>query len=360
MGSLKGAGIMDWEQIHDRLEKGGWAFGKQELLDLFRSKDLLRLGKLAHWLRLKKNGNNVYYALNRHVNYTNVCENGCLFCAFSKRKGEKGAYLLGVQEILDLIEADGNVDEVHLVGGCNPDLSLWYLTEVIRTLKNRFPHMGIKGLTAVEIAHIAKKESKSFEYVILSLKDAGLDALAGGGAEIFAEDIRHKICPNKISGEIWLNIHKIAHNCGIRSNATMLFGHIEGIEHRIDHLLKLRKLQEETAGFMSFVPIPFLPKNTKLQNTVGSTAVDILKTVAISRLALNNFPHIKAYWVMMGLSLATVALHFGADDLEGTVLSERIGKDAGGEDSGLMNEDKLVEIIKHSGFIPVRRTTLYN
>lgn len=342
------------------MEQGKWVPQKEDLMDLFSSKDLLKLGKLAHQVRLNKNGKKVYYALNRHINYTNVCENGCLFCAFSKRKGDSGAYVLSIQEIIDMVARNGKIDEVHLVGGCNSDLSLSYFVDIITAIKTMFPNIGIKGLTAVEIAHIAKKENKSFQYVILALKDAGLDALAGGGAEIFANSIRSQICPNKISGKIWLDIHKTAHKCGIKSNATMLFGHVERVEHRIEHLLKLRELQEETGGFMSFVPIPFLPKNTKLEYKKGPTAVDILKTVAISRIALTNFDHIKAYWVMMGLGLATIALNFGADDLEGTVLSERIGKDAGGEDSGLMNEEKLVQIIRQSGFVPVRRTTLYN
>ena len=351
---------MEWEEMYELLEKGRWAPKREDLLNLFKSRDLLKLGRLAHQVRVNRNGYKVYYALNRHINYTNICENGCLFCAFSKNKSDNNAYVLKLEEILNLIEDNGNIDEIHLVGGCNSDLSLAYFVEVIKKIKDRFPNMGIKGLTAVEIAHIANKEGKSFDYVIMALKDAGLNALAGGGAEIFDEEVRRRICPKKITGDIWLSIHRIAHNCGIRSNATMLFGHIEQIEHRIHHLLKLRELQEETGGFMSFVPIPFLPSNTRLDHISHPTAVDILKTIAISRIALTNFEHIKAYWVMLGVPLATIALHFGADDLEGTVLSERIGREAGGEDSALMNESRLLEIIQTSGFVPVRRSTLYN
>ncbi|MFN3535186.1 MAG: CofH family radical SAM protein, partial [Desulfatiglandales bacterium] len=252
-----------------------------------------------------------------------------------------------------------HIDEVHLVGACHPQLGLEYYMEAIGLIKREFPHVGVKGLTAVEVAHISKVDKLSIEEVLIALKEAGLDALAGGGAEILRDQIRERICPQKIPSELWLQIHKKAHTLGIVSNATMLFGHIEGLEDRVEHLLRLRELQEETGGFMAFVPLPFLPKNTALGHLGGPDGVDILKTVAISRLVLHNFPHIKAYWVMMGIKLASLALLYGADDLEGTVLGEKIGKEAGGTESLSMDQRTLLDLITETGFTPLRRDVLY-
>lgn len=347
--------------VHRAEEKlsRGLPLSREELLELWALKDLNELGRLAHMLRTLKNQMRTYYALNRHVNYTNVCQNRCLFCAFRREYGQNGAYILRPEEIVAELKKTPEMDEIHVVGACHPEIGLDYYITTLRQIKEAFPKVGIKGLTAVEVAHVADKESLKVNEVLSKLREAGLNALAGGGAEILKDEIRAIVCPQKISSEAWLQIHREAHMLGLKSNATMLFGHVEGIEDRVDHLLRLRRLQEETGGFMAFVPIPFLPKNTAMEHVPGPDAVDMLKTIALSRIALHNFGHIKAYWVMMGTKLASLALWYGADDLEGTVMGERIGKEAGGSDSQGMKEAQIKELICQAGFLPVKRAVLY-
>ncbi len=330
-------------------------------MDLFQSNDILLLGRLASHVAKKKNGNRVYFVQNMHINPTNICVNRCKFCAFSRSKGEPGAYEMSIEDILNKARsAEKGVRELHIVSGLHPDLPFaWYL-DMLRALKKEFPRVHLKAFTAVEIDYLAKLSGMNLTKTLLTLKEAGLGSLPGGGAEIFNPSVRNTLCAEKISGKRWLEVIKAAHQSGLKSNATMLYGHIETYEHRVDHLIKLRELQDKTGGFQAFIPLSFHSQNTEIRKSAYTTGFDDLKTLAISRLMLDNFDHIKAYWVMLGEKIAQVALHFGVDDLDGTVVEEKITKAAGGTTDGSMAKDDIVFLIKQAGRSPVERDTIYN
>jgi aminodeoxyfutalosine synthase len=309
----------------------------------------------------KKNADRVYFVQNMHINPTNICVNRCKFCAFSRSKGEPGAYEMTIEDILNKARGAGKgVREFHIVSGLHPDLPFeWYL-EMLGALKKNFPKIHLKAFTAVEIDYLAKLSGFSLKDTLIKLREAGLGSLPGGGAEIFNPGVRNTLCAEKISGDRWLEVIEAAHTVGLKSNATMLYGHIESYEHRVDHLTKLRELQDRTKGFQAFIPLSFHSQNTEIKKSAYTTGFDDLKTLAISRLMLDNFDHIKAYWVMLGEKIAQVALSFGVDDLDGTVVEERITKSAGGTTDGSMTKEDIVYLIRQAGKTAVERDTLYN
>jgi aminodeoxyfutalosine synthase len=334
---------------------------RKDGIDLFKSHDLLALGRMASHSARKKNGNNVYFVQNMHINPTNICVNRCKFCAFSRSKGEPGAYEMSIDDILSKARgAEKGVREFHIVSGLHPDLPFeWYL-DMLRALKAEFPKKHLKAFTAVEIDYLAKLSGLSLADTLTKLKEAGLGSLPGGGAEIFNPSVRNTLCAEKISGDRWLTVIEAAHKAGLKTNATMLYGHIESAEHRIDHLISLRELQDRTGGFQAFIPLSFHSQNTEIKKSAYTTGFDDLKTLAISRLMLDNFDHIKAYWVMLGEKIAQVSLSFGVDDLDGTVVEERITKAAGGTTDGSLTKDDIVHLIKEAGRTPVERDTVYH
>ncbi|MCZ7396434.1 MAG: aminofutalosine synthase MqnE [Candidatus Methanoperedens sp.] len=331
---------------------------------LMESKNLSLIGALADYARKKTVGERVMFVTNCHINYTNICISKCRFCAYFREEGQKGAFTLTIDEIMEKAQKASRMGatELHIVGSLNPKLPFEYYEEMLSRLNEKHPEMSLKAYTAVEIAHLAETAGISVKEVLLRLKNAGLAGLPGGGGEIFNEDIRKKLCPNKISGERWLEVMETAHKLGIKSNATMLYGHIEAHEDIVDHILRIRKLQKKTKGFQAFIPLSFHPDNTELQkNGVrGPTGFDDLKIIAVSRLLLNGYVNnIKAYWVMVGEKLAQIALHYGANDIDGTVMEERITHAAGGASPEYMPKERLIHLIKNAGRIPVERTTNY-
>ncbi len=341
----------------------GARISDDEALALFASDDLLAVGELAAYANHRLNGDKVYFNVNRHINYTNICVNRCTFCAFSRENEEdEGGYTLALNEILKrAAEAkDAGATEIHMVGGLHPDLPFDFYLEIMAAIKADSPGLHIKAFTAVEIDYFAKLTEQSPRQVIEELKAAGLDSMPGGGAEIFAPEVRQKICPEKISGERWLEVTEQVHRAGLRTNATMLFGHVENYADRVDHLAKLRQLQDRTGGFQAFIPLAFQPDNTRVPGARGVGGVDALKTLAISRLYLDNFQHIKAYWVMLGLKVSQVALAFGVNDIDGTVVEEQIGHDAGADSPQRLSKEQLVGLIRKAGKQPVERNTLYD
>jgi len=333
---------------------------RKDGIELFKSTDLLELGRMATHVAQKKNGNRVYFVRNMHINPTNICINRCKFCAFSRSKGEPGAYEMSIDDILLKARgAEKGVREFHIVSGLHPDLPFeWYL-DMLRALKKEFPKVHLKAFTAVEIDYLAKLSGLGVIDTLKKLRDAGLGSLPGGGAEIFNSAVRNTLCAEKISGDRWLEVIEAAHSIGLKSNATMLYGHIETYEHRVDHLLRLRDLQDRTGGFQAFIPLSFHSQNTEIKKSAYTTGFDDLKTLAVSRLLLDNFDHIKAYWVMLGEKIAQVSLNFGVDDLDGTVVEERITKAAGGTTDGSMTKEDIVYLIKQAGRTPVERDTVY-
>ncbi|MCG0278202.1 MAG: aminofutalosine synthase MqnE [Thermanaeromonas sp.] len=340
----------------------GERLSREDGIRLMESDDLLAVGFLADFARKKKVGDEVYFINNAHINYTNVCRNLCSFCAFGRPADAEGAYTLSIEEIAQKAEHYRKYEptEIHIVGGLNPALPFSYYEDMLRTIKEILPQAHLQAFDAVEIDFISEISGLSLEEVLLRLKEAGLGSLPGGGAEIFNPAVRSKICPRKISGERWLEVHATAHRLGIRTNATMLYGHIESLEDRVDHLLALREQQDRTGGFMAFIPLPFHPANTGLKHLPPTTGYDDLKTLAVSRLLLDNFDHIKAFWIMLTPKVAQIALHFGVDDLDGTVREEHIAHDAGAETPQYHPAEEFLRLIREAGRIPVERDTLYN
>ena len=328
---------------------------------LYRSADILAVGWLANHVRERMHGNITYFNVNRHINPTNVCVAACRLCAFGRKKGSEGSYTMALEEAYETAASGYTeaVTEFHIVGGLHPDLPFQYYLDLISGLKQRFPQVHLKALTMVEIAFLAKRAKLSIEETLLQLKAAGLDSLPGGGAEIFNERVRRVICDHKIDGDQWLDTARTAHKVGLKSNATMLYGHIENEEDRADHLIRLRNLQDETHGFVTFIPLAFHPANTALGHLSSTSGFDDIKQIAISRLMLDNIPHIKAYWIMMTPSVAQIAQRFGANDLDGTVVEEKIYHDAGAETKQHLNRQELLRIIREAGREPVERDTAY-
>jgi aminodeoxyfutalosine synthase len=333
-----------------------------EALALFESSDLLTIGELAAEVNRRKNGERVYFNVNRHINYTNYCVNQCIFCAFSREEGDADGYTLALEDIrAKACEAvAAGATEIHSVGGLHPSLPFEFYLDMLKTIKEVSPQLHVKAFTGVEIDYFSRISQRSVAEVISALKDAGLGSLPGGGAEIFAKKVRDKICPEKISGERWLEVIEQVHRSGLRSNATMLFGHLENYADRVDHMRRLRELQDRTAGFQSFIPLAFQPDNTRVPGAKGVGGVDALKTLAISRIYLDNFQHVKAYWIMLGLKIAQTALCFGVNDLDGTVIEEQIGHDAGADSPQVLAKERLISLIRKAGKTPVERDTLYN
>jgi len=331
---------------------------------LYKSNDLLAIGFLAHHVREKLHGKRTYFNVNRHINPTNVCVASCKLCAFGRKPDAPGAYTMALEEAFQTAGENWTeaVTEFHIVGGLHPDLPFQYYVDLIRGLKERFPSVHLKAFTAVEIGYYAHMTRMTVKEILERLKEAGLGSLPGGGAEIFAPAVRRVICDHKIGAHMWLKIHRTAHELGLHSTATMLYGHIESAEDRTDHLVQLRGLQDQTTGFQTFIPLAFHPANTELGKLVEwdeTSGFMDLKNIAISRLMLDNFPHIKAYWIMMSPRVAQIALRFGADDLDGTVAEEKIYHDAGAKTPQVMTRQQIVRLIKEAGFEPFERDTLY-
>ena len=333
----------------------------EDALALYRTGDILAVGWLANHVRERIHGNNTYFNVNRHINPTNVCVAACRLCAFGRKKDAPGAYTMALEEAWQTAASGYSeaVTEFHIVGGLHPDLPFEYFLDLVRGLKERFPQVHLKAFTMVEVAYLAKRAKLSIRETLAQLKAAGVDSLPGGGAEIFADRIRHIICDHKIDGDQWLQTARLAHQLGLRSNATMLYGHIESDEDRVDHLLKLRALQDETGGFQTFIPLAFHPANTPLQHLPTTTGLNDIRQIAVSRLVLDNFAHIKAYWQMLSPKIAQIALRFGADDLDGTVIEEKIYHDAGATTPQGLRRQELVRLIREAGREPVERDTLY-
>lgn len=344
-------------RIRKKLSEGK-RLTSRDALELFASDDIHTLGELASGVAHKLNGNRAYYVRNLHVNPTNLCVNRCKFCAFSRSEGEEGAYELDTADIVKRIRAAGPIAEVHIVGGLHPTWPFAHYVKLIGRIRKAFPALHIKAFTATEIEYLSRISGLDIDEVLLRLKDAGLNSMPGGGAEIFALDVRSALCPEKLSSEGWLDVMETAHTLGIKSNATMLYGHTETHEHRVEHLLRLRDLQDRTGGFQAFIPLNYHPHNTELGGIAGS-GLDDLKTIAVSRLVLDNFKHIKAYWVMLGPKLSQLALLFGADDLDGTIIDERITRAAGGTSGKGITAESLISLIKRAGRKPVERDSYY-
>ena len=312
-------------------------------------------------MRQARHGRTTWYCANTHVNYTNCCVNQCPLCAFWADPQDEGGYLLTVDEILDRAHPDveAGATEIHIVGGLHPDVGLDYYLEMLGRLHEAFARLHLKAWTGVEIARFAEISGLSVRAVLERLIEAGLGSLPGGGAEIFDPLVRAEICPRKVDADTWLDVHRTAHRLGLRSNATMLYGHIESIDHRIDHLLRLRRLQDETGGFLAFVPLCFHPDATHLAHLHRTSSLDDLRTTAVARLVLDNFDHVKAYWISLGLGTAQTAMAYGADDLDGTVRQEKIHHEAGAEVPEHLSVDELRRLIEETGREPVERDTLY-
>ena len=352
---------IDLSEIEEKVDKGE-RLSKDDALALMNSDDLISLGQLANKVRERKSGNYAYFNVNQHINLTNICVSRCKFCAFSRDKTDADAYAMTIDDVLEKARSaiDMGITEFHIVSGLHPDLPFDYYVEAVSGLKNIMPEVHIQAFTAVEIAYFAKITGLSIREVLIRLKQAGLGSLPGGGAEILNHRVREAVCSRKASSGEWLEVMREAHSLGLKSNATMLFGHIETVEERIDHLLTLRRLQDETGGFQSFIPLPFHPQNTQLPDFKKPSAFENMKMLAVSRLVLDNFPHIKAFWIMLGLKVAQLSLLFGVDDLDGTVVEEKITHAAGAETGQSISSDELLGIISVTGRVPVERDTLYN
>jgi aminodeoxyfutalosine synthase len=335
-----------------------------ECLALFRTAALPELGVLANAVRERMNGKNAYFNRNMHIEPTNICVNKCRFCSYRRAEGEAGSWDLSVEEILNIAQSAKNerITEIHIVGGVHPCHSLPFYESVIEGVHKILPHAHIKAFTAEELWKMAERSGKSVEQVLSRLKELGLRSIPGGGAEILNDEVRSKICAEKINSAAWLNVHEQAHRLGIFSNATMLYGHVEKYEHRVEHLAKLRELQDKTGGFNAFIPLKYRMANNELSHVGEVSVVEDLRNMAICRIFLDNIPHIKAYWVMMGKSMAQLALSFGADDLDGTIGdSTKIYSMAGADDKNpYMSVDELCQMVRSAGFTPVERNSLYH
>lgn len=374
---------MSLKKIENKILSGK-RLTSEEALFLFNSDDIFTIGRLANHVARNKNGNNAYFVRNHHINPTNICVNRCKFCAFSRSKGDKGAYEMSIREIIKKLgkqigaeaqrrkgtkrkqnprtpdHGSRNFSEVHIVGGLHPDWTFDFYLEMLSSIKKNFPTLHIKAFTAVEIDYFSRISGLSLKETLINLKNAGLESMPGGGAEIFNSRVRNNICPEKINGRRWLKVMETAHSVEIKTNATMLYGHVETFQDRVEHMSSLRDLQDRTGGFQAFIPLAFHPVNTTIKDAKYTSGIDDLKTIAISRLFLDNFAHIKAYWIMLGEKIAQVALMFGADDLDGTIIEEKITHAAGALSGVAMTKDELINLIQKAGKVPVERDSFYN
>jgi aminodeoxyfutalosine synthase len=348
------------ESVRDKVLTGKrLSFG--DGVALYRTHDLLALGSLANHAREKRHGDAAYFVRNTHINHTNVCVATCDFCAFAAKKGDPRGYTMSLDDVFKNVESlPKAVREVHIVGGLHPDLPWSYFLDMMKGIKRARPEIHIKAFTAVEIFFFHRLYRKSVADVLAELKDAGLDSMPGGGAEIFAKATRDKIIQGKADGPQWLDVMREAHKQGIPTNATMLYGHVESVEDRVDHLVKLRELQDETGGFVTYIPLAFQPWEAPAMKLPETTGFEDLKAIAVGRLMLDNFPHIKSYWIMIGPRLAQVGLSFGADDMDGTVTEEKIAHDAGAQTAQSMTVHELCRLIREAGRRPIERDTVFN
>jgi aminodeoxyfutalosine synthase len=328
---------------------------------MYRSPDILALGYMANLVRERLHGDTTYFNVNRHINPTDVCVASCRLCAFGKKAKDPKSYTMSLEQVWETagIGWSEAVTEFHIVGGLHPELTLDWFCQMLRGLKDRFPQVHLKAFTMVEVGYLSQRAKLSIRETLQRLKDAGVDSLPGGGAEIFCDRVRRVICDHKLTGQEWLDTARTAHQLGLRSNCTMLYGHIENEEDRVDHLIKLRELQDETGGLVTFIPLAFHPENTALSHIPKTTGFLDIKQIALSRLMLDNIPHIKAYWIMMTPSVAQIALRFGADDIDGTVVEEKIYHDAGATTSQSLRRGDLLRLIRKAGRDPLERDTLY-
>jgi len=335
---------------------------REQGMELYLHPDLLAVGALANSVREGLHGDAAYYIVNQHINHTNICVAGCKFCAFYRTAKQHDAYVLSPEDVERrmLLHIDEPIREIHMVGGVNPDLPLSYYIDVIRAMKRVRPEVHVKAFTMVEIAAMAENFDLPAEEVLKQLKEAGLGSLPGGGAEILTDHAHQVLFKGKIDHRAWIEIAMTAHRLGLKSNATMLYGHVETIEERLDHMLLLRQAQDVTGGFMAFIPLAFHPENTRLSHIPKPSAAEDLRQLAVARLVLDNFPHIKAYWIMMTPRVAQAGLHFGADDLDGTVVTEEIFHQAGAVSPQKVARQRLIDLIEEAGRVPVERDTLYN
>ncbi|MBE6188424.1 MAG: aminofutalosine synthase MqnE [Rikenellaceae bacterium] len=349
--------------IISKVEAGG-RLTFSEALELWKEAPLWQLSQLALRVKREKSGDKVYYNRNFHLEPTNVCQFECKFCSYRRGEGEEGSWDYTMDEVLDIVRQrkDSGATEIHIVGGVHPTHDLYYYADMIRRIKQIMPQAVVKAFTAVELNYMISKADLTTVEGLQLLKDAGMESIPGGGAEIFAPEIRTKICPQKGSAEQWLDLHRAAHSIGIDSNATMLYGHIESVEHRIDHLMRLRELQDETGGINAFIPLKYRSANNSLSYLGETSVTDDLRTLAMSRLILDNIEHIKAYWVMYGKTTTELALAFGADDIDGTIDdSTKIYSMAGADDTRpTMSIEDIVRICSNAGFVAVERDTHYN
>jgi aminodeoxyfutalosine synthase len=354
--------------IHDRALVGirekvlnGRRLGFDDGVALYRSHDLLGVGQLANLVREERHGDAAYFVWNTHINHTNVCVATCDFCAFAARPGEERGYTMKLEEIFaSVARLPAQVREVHIVGGLHPDLPFSYFTDMMRGIKKVRGDIHIKAFTAVEVFFFHRLYRMSVAEVLAALREAGLDSMPGGGAEIFAKETRDRIIKGKADAAQWLDVMRTAHGMGIPTNATMLYGHVESVEDRVDHLLRLRELQDETGGFVTYIPLAFQPWEAPAMTLPETTGFDDLKAIAVGRLLLDNFPHVKSYWVMIGPRLAQVGLSFGADDIDGTVTEEKIAHDAGAETAQALTVHELCRLVREAGRRPIERDTVFN
>ena len=347
--------------IHDKVEQGV-RLSEPAASRLYEVRDLNALGFLANIVRERKNGNKAFYILNRHINYSNICVLSCQFCSFAKKKRDAEAYEFTIEE---MVERARNalrlgITEIHMVGGLHPSWKFEHYEKILRALKSLDPRLHLKTFTAIEILHLAWIGRMSAREVLERLREAGLDSLTGGGAEIFEQKVRDQICRGKESAGEWLDVHRAWHRMGGRSTCTMLYGHVESVADRVDHLRRLRALQDETGGFTAFIPLPFHPENNRFSNIPEPTGFENLRNLAIARLYLDNFDHIKCYWINHGLKLAQISLSHGVDDLDGTVIEEKIYHMAGAKTPQELTAAELVKAIRETGRIPVQRDSLYH
>ncbi len=355
--------IIDDARLRPVLEKveAGRRLDREDGLALYRSADILAVGHMANLVRERKHGNRTYFNVNRHINPTDVCVAQCKLCAFGKRAKDPKAYTWSLEEVWHRAGEGWSeaVTEFHIVGGLHPELTLDWYCEMLRGLKERFPQVHLKAFTMVEVGYLAQRAKLTIRQTLERLKEAGVDSMPGGGAEIFSERVRRIICDHKIDGRQWLEAARTAHELGLKTNCTMLYGHIETEEDRVDHLIALRELQDDTGGFQTFIPLAFHPANTAMEHIGTTTGFDDIRNIAVSRLLLDNIEHIKAYWIMMTPQIAQIALRFGADDIDGTVVEEKIYHDAGATTSQNLRRGDLLRLIREAGREPVERDTLY-
>ncbi len=359
--------LLDLARAHDLGDIAAKVIARERLsrddgVRLYRSPHLHTVGALANYARERLHGDLAYFNVNQHVNYTNLCNKLCRFCAFQRLPGQAGAYVLSPEEAAAKVHAQLGepVTEVHMVAGVWPKIPYDYYLDLLRAVKAARPSIHIKAFTMVELDQIAKVAKKPLALVLEELKAAGLGSVPGGGAEVFSERVRAATYHLKISGDEWLAIARTVHAAGLRSNCTMLHGHIETIEERVEHLDRLRLLQDETHGFQTYIPLSFHPENSEMSDVPGPTALDELREIAVARLLLDNIAHIKAYWILMDIPIAQLALSYGADDVDGTVVEEHIYHDAGATTPQQVQRAELVQWIRDAGRIPVERDTLYN